>query len=107
MMRSIAGLALAVSMLAFALSAQARKQSVQNVDFGEIDCATFLQDIASGTEDDAASVMLWLDGYLSGVSGDTVLRFDGLESFATGLVEYCAENGSKPLLDAARTVGIQ
>ena len=105
MYKSIAGSLVAAALLLPA-PADALKQ-VQNIDFSTINCQTFLADLANGSEDDAAAMMLWLDGYLSGVSGDTVLRFDGLGTFGENLVEHCASNGNDRLLDAARKVGLE
>lgn len=102
---------LLVGLSAFALSvlaqpADARKGRVQDIDFGSYTCEAFLYDVADASEEDIAAVFLWLDGYLSGVSGDTVLRWNGLESFAENLVNRCQNRGRERLLDAARRVGI-
>lgn len=64
-------------------------------------------DLGEASEEDAAAVLPWLDGNLSGVSGDTALRFDGPEYFANNLAEHCNRRGRDRLLDAARKVGIQ
>lgn len=92
--------------LCLALPAQA-KQSHDNIDFGRITCAEFIKDIVQVSDDDAAAVMLWIDGYLSGVSGDTVLNWRSMENYTSSLVEYCLDNKRVKLLDAARKVGIQ
>jgi acid stress chaperone HdeB len=88
------------------LSADARKGRVQDIDFGSYTCESFLYDISDASEEDIGAVFLWLDGYLSGVSGDTVLRWNGLESFAENLVARCQSRGRERLLDAAERVGI-
>lgn len=98
--------ALAVGLM-LAGATDAKRMQQQNIDFGTITCQEFLQDVANSSEDDIGAVMLWIDGYLSGVSGDTELRFDGLEQFGTDLVERCQEHGKERLLDAARKVGIE
>ena len=103
---AIALVAIVASLLASPVDAK-KQQANAPIDFSAIRCGEFLQDIANGSEDDAAAVFLWLDGYLSGVSGDTVLRFDSLEQFGLNLVEHCSENGRDRLIDAAREVGIQ
>ena len=92
---------------ALGLCASNPAQASDNIDFGAITCKTFLTDVAAASEDDVAGMMLWLDGYLSGVSGDTVLRFDGLGTFGENLVEHCASRGNDRLLDAARKVGLE
>ena len=86
--------------------AMAGKHGLKNIDFGTINCREFLEEIAAGSEDDAGAVMLWIDGYLSGVSGDTVLNWRGFEAYSERLVEYCAEHRKVKLLDAAKRVGI-
>ena len=101
---------IAASLLAAALAlagATDVSAKAETLDFSTITCKSFIDDVAAGSEDDAAAVMMWLDGYLSGVSGDTVLRFDAMEAFGTNLVEHCAGNGNMKLLDAARKVGLQ
>lgn len=102
MLKSLAAPLLAAGLL-FAQPAPA----AENIDFSAITCEEFINDIGAASEDDVAAIMMWLDGYLSGVSGDTVLRFDAMESFGTSLVEHCAKNGKTRLLDAARKVGLQ
>lgn len=88
------------------LPVQAKKARVQDIDFGDYTCRAFLSDIADASEEDAAAVLLWLDGYLSGVSGDTVLSWGGLEQFTTALIERCRRKGNEQMLEAARQVGI-
>ncbi len=90
-----------------ALPAHAGKQSTHdNIDFNRITCGEFISDIVQASDEDAAAVMLWIDGYLSGVSGDTVLNWKSMENYTESLVGYCLDNKRKGLLDAARKVGI-
>jgi len=98
--------ALACALLLSATPALAGKRGMENIDFGQITCGQFIEDIAAGSEDDAGAVLLWIDGYLSGVSGDAVLNWKGLERYSERLVEYCGTHRKKLLLDAARKVGI-
>jgi acid stress chaperone HdeB len=51
-------------------------------------------------------VFMWIDGYLSGVSGDKVLSWKNLEKFSIDLVAYCASKPDEKVLDAAEEVGI-
>ena len=107
MKTAIALAAIIAALLAAPANAKKQQNSNAPIDFGAITCSEFLQDVSTASEDDAGALILWLDGYLSGVSGDTVLRFDGLEQFATNLVEHCSNRGRDRLIDAARKVGIQ
>jgi len=98
--------ALTVAFSALSMPAQAGKRHTPNIDFGQLTCGQFIGEIASGSEEDAGAVMLWIDGYLSGVSGDTVLNWKTFEGYSEGLVDYCGEHRNSNLLDAARKVGI-
>lgn len=98
----LAGLAMSL-----APSAEARKgQAQQDIDFGSITCSEFINDVANASEEDAGAVLLWLDGYLSGVSGDTTLRWDNMSDFAEQLMARCQQRGNERLLDAAKRVGL-
>ncbi|MBK6744079.1 MAG: hypothetical protein IPG66_14355 [Hydrogenophilales bacterium] len=94
--------------LMLTLPAQAAKHSrTENVDFSRITCGEFIEEIVTADEDATASVLLWIDGYLSGISGDTLLDWKSLENYTGRLVEHCASHKKAKLLDAARKVGIQ
>ena len=93
--------ALSISTLAWA-----KKTQIQNIDFGAITCGEFMQEIAQGSSEDAGMVLMWIDGYLSGVSGDTILNWKNLEKFSTDLVTYCAKQPATKVLDAAEAVGV-
>lgn len=84
----------------------AKKAQMQNIDFGSITCGQFLQDLSQSSAEDAGVVMMWIDGYLSGVSGDTLLNWKDLEKFSTRLAAYCGEKPAAKVLDAAEAVGI-
>lgn len=103
----LAAAAVALPLL-FATEASALKMlAADHIDFGALSCGDFLNEAETASEEDLGVVIMWLDGYLSGVSGDTVLKFSGVELFAENLVDYCARSPGSRLLDAARAVGIQ
>ncbi len=108
MLKSFVIFMLSLTIALFAANeSEAKKSQIQKIDFAGYTCSSFLQEIASSSEEDAGAVLLWLDGYLSGVSGDAVLNFKGLEEFSAKLVTHCKDNGDDRLLDAAKKVGIQ
>lgn len=72
----IAVVGLAASLLASPVLA--KKTQMQNIDFGEITCGEFLQELSTSSAEDAGVVLMWIDGYLSGVSGDTTLDWKDL-----------------------------
>jgi acid stress chaperone HdeB len=80
--------------------------SGENIDFGEISCADFIESLNTSSQEDTGAVLVWLDGYLSGVTGDTELNWSGFEHFAEALGERCAMHPHSNLLDVARKVGI-
>lgn len=75
------------------------------LDFGKLSCEDFTTIIQELNSDEGAGILLWLDGYLSGITGDTVLDPKGMEKNSMRLVKYCLKNGSVKLLDATRRVG--
>lgn len=83
-----------------------KQQQPQNIDFGAITCKEFVMEIADSDEESAGIILMWLDGYLSGVSGDTVLNWKNLEGFSGSLMEACAKKPGKKVLDVAKEVGI-
>lgn len=84
----------------------AKKTQIQNINFGVITCGEFMEGMAEGSDEDIAVVLMWIDGYLSGVSGDTVLNWRNLERFSAKLVDYCDRKPQVKVLDAAEEVGI-
>lgn len=96
-----------VLVLAVAGPALAKKQQQpQNIDFGAITCKDFVMEIADADEESAGIILMWLDGYLSGVSGDTTLNWKTLENFSGALMDACAKKPGKKVLDVAKEVGI-
>lgn len=102
---AVAALCLVASLLISGPVA-AKKAQIQNIDFGSITCGAFLKELSTGNADDAGVVLMWIDGYLSGVSGDTELNWKNLETFSQELVEYCGKNTDTKVLEAAKAVGI-
>ncbi|MEO5347852.1 MAG: HdeA family protein [Magnetococcus sp. YQC-9] len=107
---------LAIASLLFCASlvvinpAHAKKQNnnnSDNIDFGSYTCGQFLKEAASGDEDDIGVVLMWIDGYLSGVSGDTVWKPSEFVRFSERLANYCASRPNMNLLEAAKSKGIQ
>ena len=93
--------------LFMAVPGHAKKQSQSQINFGTYTCQAFLQDVAQGSEADVGVVLMWLDGYLSGVSGDTVWKEKEFGEFSERLVDHCSKHGNQKLLDAAKEKGIQ
>jgi acid stress chaperone HdeB len=48
------------------------------------------------------AALVWIDGYVSGKSGDTRISLDELKGLARQLESYCKANPATPILDAAK-----
>lgn len=106
-MRRLAAAALSLALLAPTQAFAKKKMSIPNIDFGAYTCSEFIADLAQGDEESAGMVLLWIDGYLSGVSGDAVLNWKNLESFSENIINHCGKNPNRNMLDAAKKVGIE
>ncbi|WP_449246499.1 HdeA family protein [Desulfarculus baarsii] len=106
-MKKIVALVLCLSLLAiFSSAAMAQKQNVDDVDFGALTCQDFIMGLAKSDEETAGLVLLWLDGYLSGVSGDTVIRWQTIDDFSNNIVDACGNQPDRNLLEVAKEIGI-
>lgn len=106
-MKHLVALILVITVFIAAPAAAQKRASSDDIDLGTVSCGQFMMDVNSGTEEDVTAVLLWLDGYLSGITGDTLLSFSGLEAFAEDLVTTCQRYPRALLIDAARQVGIE
>lgn len=101
---------LALAVLVVGLAAPvcfAGKGAVQNIDVGSITCEQFINDIASADEEAIGYIFMWLDGYLSGLTGDTVIDWNNLAVFSEQMVDYCDRFPRVNILKASKQVGIQ
>ncbi len=106
-MKKIIGLFLMCGLVfIFSSSASAKKKGLENIQFGTITCQEFIDGVAESDEETVGLILMWVDGYLSGVTGDTELNWEGLETISTNLVNACAKSPKKKVLDVAKSVGI-
>jgi acid stress chaperone HdeB len=68
------------------------------VDIRKITCNEFL----SGQLTDSRSLAIWLNGYLNGARGNTLI--DPLSVTENNLIDYCLSHNNMLVLDAARNV---
>ncbi len=78
----------------------------ESVDLGEMTCQELL-DIGNDDGDTASYIIIWLDGYLSGITGDTRFNDEGIGHFTEKLMAACGRSPDAKTLDIAKTVGIQ
>lgn len=94
MMRLAAVLALAF-MIFLPSGVDARKQVNQQLDMAKYTCG----DLLSEDEEDAGVVLIWLDGYLSGKTGDTTINMKFLSDLGSAVGQACADNKRARILD--------
>ena len=84
--------ALTVFMLGTApFAAHAAEQDVAKI--------TFLAD-----KQNISMMVMWIDGYMSGKSGNTSISDQWMEKLGTHLGTYCAKNPAKTIMDAIEAV---
>ena len=103
MKKSIVIVATLVSALAFSSTVFAKKEQAIKFDMKDLTCKELLE----MESDDMGTMLMWLDGYLSGVTGDTKFDSDQFGSFAGSLGEHCAKNPSDKAVDASHKLGVQ
>jgi acid stress chaperone HdeB len=86
------------ALLAAAFSAQAA-----SFDVKELTC----EELLAAPEEEMGIMLFWLDGYLSGVTGDTTFDDENLAGFAEKMGAACAKSPESKALDTAKIVGIE
>lgn len=83
-----------------------KSQTGEGLDIGEMTCAGFF--LAMEIKPLGASLgIIWLDGYLSGVSGDTRFSYDFFETLTLKLALECKDNPYSKITEAAKKVGLE
>jgi hypothetical protein len=80
------------------LDGAAGSAGASNVDIRKITCNEFL----AGQLTDSRSLAIWLNGYLNGARGKTLI--DPLTVTENHLIDYCVSHTDMLVLDAARSV---
>ena len=90
-MKKVLLTAVAVSMLfAAPFTSYATEQ-----DVAKITCKEFL-----GDKDNMPMMLMWIDGYMSGKSDNTMMDNAWMEKLGTHMGKYCASNPQKTIMDA-------
>lgn len=86
--------ALAIALLGGVCTASAEEQ-----DIAQIKCSEFLQD-----KDHMGMILMWLDGYASYKSDNTVLSDEWMQKLSAHMGSYCSQNPDTPILEAAQAL---
>lgn len=84
--------------LALALLGPPAAQAQQTIDITKITCEKFL----AGQLTDLRSLAIWLNGYVNGERGKTLIDPDTVREII--LIDYCVGHSKTLALDAARSV---
>lgn len=78
-----------------------KKQVTSKIDMAQYTC----KDLLSEESDDAGMVLIWIDGYLSGKTGDTTIDMNFLGELATEVGNVCRSKSSQTkILDVVKQV---
>ena len=83
------------SLLAVFLALPAAVQAADEYDVAKISCKEFL---ASG--DEMGMLLVWIDGYMSAKSDNTVMSSEWMEKLGSHLGSYCKKNSSHTIMQA-------
>lgn len=81
-------------LLSFPLFASAGKKNI-SFDMAKYTCGELLKE----KDDDAGMLLVWIDGYLSGKTGDTRVDLKFLGELATEVGKACGQNSKRKILD--------
>ncbi len=81
---------------ALAAAAATPAFAADKIDMG----ATTCKDYTSASAEDIGAYLMWLDGYMSAKTGDTVIDFAAMQGLGTKLMEACQANPDEKILPA-------
>ena len=70
----------------------------QGLGVSQISCKEFLD----SKEDEIGMILVWLDGYLSAKSDNTLMDDAWMEKLGKQLGEYCSAHPKKTIMDAVK-----
>ncbi len=91
--------ALIITGLVSVLAGVSSVAQADTVDIAQVKCSEFIQD-----KQGMGMLLMWLDGYASQQSGNTVLSEEWIEKLGMHMGTYCAKNPDTTILDAAQAL---
>lgn len=101
-MKTLGSLILASCLLSGALSGHAKFIATDEQDMAQLTCKDFLAD-----KEGIAAMLMWIDGYLSGKSDDTVISSQWIEKLGMHLGTFCGANPNKTLMQAIEAMPVE
>ncbi len=65
-------------------------------DFAKITC----KDFVNASEEQMGMMLMWIDGYMSGKSDNTIINDAWLEKLGMHMARYCTANGGNSIIQA-------
>ena len=96
-MKKTISLTLAVTLTCFSVSSLAKAKKSEEFDVAKMTCQELMDD-----EEHIADWLIWIDGYLSSESGDTIMSKESMESIGEHMGKYCAKHKKKTIMDAIK-----
>lgn len=84
------------------------EEKLSTIELTSFTCQQFRDGIHS--ENDANkmhALVMWLEGYMSAISGNTLLDWQNLEEYKKDLLAFCDKNPTLGLLEAARRAAVE
>jgi len=79
-----------------------------DIDLSGFTCSQFLDGIENRADNAKMhDLVMWLEGYLGGISGNTTLRWQDLLDYKKDLLSFCDKNPTLGLLEAARRAAVE
>lgn len=91
--------ALIIMGLAAALTGSSLAVQAEETDVANIKCSEFLED-----KEGMGMLLMWLDGYASQKSDNTVLSDEWIEKLGKHMGTFCSQNPDTPILEAAKAM---
>ena len=87
---------LAIAAAAFLTLAPVAAQAGEDVDMGKITC----KELLSSPKDQIAMMLMWIDGYMSAQSENTVMSDAWMNKLSTYLGDTCSKNPGQTIMKA-------
>jgi acid stress chaperone HdeB len=91
-------LALLLALPITSVAAEKKVKQDEKLDMATYTCA----DLLAESEDEVGMILLWVDGYLSGKTGDTVINTTFVGELAEKVGEKCGKDGKAKLMDVVK-----
>lgn len=85
-----------VQAAAMLFTAPTMASAEEPVDMSKLSCKEFL----SADQSKIGMMLMWIDGYMSGKSDNTMMDNAWMEKLGTHMGKYCASNPQKTIMDA-------